>query len=72
MPYGSQGRKPRGHEWRDGEGVERGAAERDELLHEAWSISGPAALSLASMLAGDMFLPAALMMISFLRSTICR
>ena len=34
--------------------------------------SGPAAFSLASMFAGDMFLPAALMMISFLRSTILR
>ena len=33
-------------------------------------MSGLAAFSVASMLAGDMFLPAALMMISFLRSTI--
>ena len=38
----------------------------------AWPISGPAAFSLASMFAGDMFLPAALMMSSFLRSTIFR
>ena len=34
--------------------------------------SGPAALSCASMFAGDMFLPAALMISSFLRSTIHR
>ena len=38
----------------------------------AWPISGLAPFSVDSMLAGDMFLPAALMMISFLRSTIRR
>ena len=38
----------------------------------AWPISGLAAFTLASMLAGDMFLPAALMISSFLRSTIFR
>ena len=36
----------------------------------AWPMSGPALLSSDSMFAGDMFLPAALMMSSFLRSTI--
>ena len=38
----------------------------------AWPISGPGAFSFASMFAGDMFLPAALMISSFLRSTILR
>ena len=38
----------------------------------ACPISGLPAFSLASMLAGDMFLPAALMISSFLRSTIFR
>ena len=38
----------------------------------AWPISGPADLSFDSMFAGDMFLPAALMISSFLRSTILR
>jgi len=38
----------------------------------AWPISGLPVLIAASMFAGDMFLPAALMMISFLRSTIFR
>ena len=36
----------------------------------AWPISGPAAFRRISMFAGDMFLPAALMISSFLRSTI--
>ena len=39
-------------------------------MQQALPISGEADLTVASMLAGDMFLPAALMMISFLRSTI--
>ena len=39
-------------------------------MQTALPISGDADFSVASMLAGDMFLPAALMMISFLRSTI--
>ena len=38
----------------------------------AWPMSGPAALIFDSMFAGDMFLPAALMISSFLRSTIFR
>ena len=38
----------------------------------AWPINGEAVLSSASMFAGDMFLPAALMISSFLRSTILR
>ena len=38
----------------------------------AWPISGLEALTFASMFAGDMFLPAALMISSFLRSTIFR
>ena len=41
-------------------------------MQHAWPISGLADLIAASMFAGDMFLPAALMMISFLRSTIFR
>ena len=41
-------------------------------MQTACPISGLADLIVASMLAGDMFLPAALMMISFLRSTIRR
>ena len=36
----------------------------------AWPISGLDAFSFCSMLTGDMFLPAALMISSFLRSTI--
>ena len=39
-------------------------------MQTAWPISGLPSLSLASMFAGDMFLPAALMISSFLRSTI--
>jgi hypothetical protein len=39
-------------------------------MQHACPMSGLAVFSDASMLAGDMFLPAALMMISFLRSTI--
>ena len=39
-------------------------------MTQTWPMSGEAALSVASMFAGDMFLPAALMMSSFLRSTI--
>ena len=41
-------------------------------MQTAWPISGSSAFSAASTFAGDMFLPAALMMISFLRSTIFR
>ena len=41
-------------------------------MQQAWPISGLPVLIAASMLAGDMFLPAALMIISFLRSTIFR
>ena len=41
-------------------------------MQAACPISGLEAFSAASTLAGDMFLPAALMMISFLRSTIVR
>ena len=41
-------------------------------MQAACPMSGLEALSAASTLAGDMFLPAALMMISFLRSTIVR
>ena len=37
-----------------------------------WPITGLAAFTLASMFAGDMFLPPALMISSFLRSTIFR
>ena len=39
-------------------------------MTQACPISGPAVFSAASMFAGDMFLPAALMISSFLRSTI--
>ena len=39
-------------------------------MQHALPMIGDADLIVASMLAGDMFLPAALMMISFLRSTI--
>ena len=41
-------------------------------MQAAWPISGLEAFSAASILAGDMFLPAALMMISFLRSMMRR
>ena len=37
-----------------------------------WPITGLEALTFASMFAGDMFLPPALMISSFLRSTILR
>ena len=43
---------------------------RPSPITHTWPIIGPAPLSVDSMFAGDMFLPAALMMISFLRSTI--
>ena len=43
---------------------------RPSPITQTCPITGPAPLSVDSMLAGDMFLPAALMMISFLRSTI--
>ena len=41
-------------------------------MQQACPISGEELLSAASMFAGDMFLPAALMISSFLRSTIFR
>ena len=43
---------------------------RPSPITQTWPMIGPAPFSVDSMLAGDMFLPAALMMISFLRSTI--
>ncbi len=43
---------------------------RPSPITHACPIRGDAPLSVDSMFAGDMFLPAALMMISFLRSTI--
>ncbi len=45
---------------------------RASPITQAWPISGLSALSAVSMLAGDMFLPAALMISSFLRSTMRR
>ena len=41
-------------------------------MQTACPMSGLEAFNAASTLAGDMFLPAALMMISFLRSTMLR
>ena len=45
---------------------------RRSPMQQAWPMSGSADLSAASMFAGDMFLPPALMISSFLRSTIVR
>ena len=41
---------------------------RASPITQAWPISGEQPFSVASMFAGDMFLPAALMISSFLRS----
>ena len=44
--------------------------ERPSPITHAWPISGEEPFSAASMFAGDMFLPLASMISSFLRSTI--
>ena len=67
LPPGEGGRHV-GVEGDQGDVVGPVVADRDQT----WPMSGLAALTSASMLAGDMFLPAALMISSFLRSTIFR